>query len=318
MGWNNVPEMDTEDTTQEEFEEELESQTEADQDLQEDSQEVEEATEYTNEQQTEITEEQRQTAETPYAVLKVYGKYIPVESKAELIALAQQGIDYDNKMYKLKEWRSLIQLYESNPVLKDLGTRALKGEDISGYASKPSRETKTGESSKFKDYIKKEVSKELTPYQSKIDELERKLFFDEMKQKDKENFEVVFNVCKEVYNLPRNHPNAMPDVLKKQINEDKEVFKVFYNFIRDKVVAFKNNKPQPDVPEEFGNTDMDTTSVNKGVQLKRSVKKAPILESSKGSESVSNSTLSDADKIWKMPSSKFQEMMKKAESGYKR
>jgi len=316
MAWNNVPEEFLDETTNEEFEEELESQTGADEELSDNSEEVEGATEVTEEQQGAPNQGEKQTADVPYAVLKVYGKYIPIESKEALIALAQQGVDYDNKMYKLKEWRSLINLYETNSVLKDLSTRALKGEDITNFV-KSSNEPETTESSKFKDYIKKEVNKELTPYQTKIDELERKLFFEEMKKNDPDNFDTIMEVCKEVYNLPSTHPNAMPSTLKKQINEDKEVFKVYYNFIKDKVVAFKNNQPQPEVPEELGNTDMEQAPKS-GVQLKRSVKKAPILESAKGSEPMHTSSLSDAEKIWKMPSSKFQEMMKKAESGYKR
>lgn len=305
-----------EDPTNTEFEEELASQTEADQELQENSEEVEEVTEVTDEHEGAPNQGEKQTADVPYAVLKVYGKYIPIESKEALIALAQQGVDYDNKMYKLKEWRSLINLYETNQVLRDLSTRALKGEDITSLV-KSSKEPETSDSSKFKDYIKKEVNKELTPYQAKIDELERKLFFEEMKKSDPENFDTIMEVCKEVYNLPATHPNAMPAALKKQINEDKEVFKVYYNFIRDKVIAYKNNQPQPEVPEALGETDMESTP-KAGVQLKRSVKKAPILESAKGSEPMASSSLSDAEKIWKMPSSKFQEMMKKAESSYKR
>lgn len=305
-----------EDPTNTEFEEELASQTEADQELQENSEEVEEVTEVTDEHEGAPNQGEKQTADVPYAVLKVYGKYIPVESKEALIALAQQGVDYDNKMYKLKEWRSLINLYETNQVLRDLSIRALKGEDITSLV-KSSKEPETSDSSKFKDYIKKEVNKELTPYQAKIDELERKLFFEDMKKSDPENFDTIMEVCKEVYNLPATHPNAMPAALKKQINEDKEVFKVYYNFIRDKVVAYKNNQPQPEVPEALGETDMESTP-KAGVQLKRSVKKAPILESAKGSEPMASSSLSDAEKIWKMPSSKFQELMKKAESSYKR
>lgn len=305
-----------EDPTNTEFEEELASQTEADQELQENSEEVEEVTEVTDEHEGAPNQGEKQTADVPYAVLKVYGKYIPIESKEALIALAQQGVDYDNKMYKLKEWRSLINLYETNQVLRDLSIRALKGEDITSLV-KSSKEPETSDSSKFKDYIKKEVNKELTPYQAKIDELERKLFFEDMKKSDPENFDTIMEVCKEVYNLPATHPNAMPAALKKQINEDKEVFKVYYNFIRDKVVAYKNNQPQPEVPEALGETDMESTP-KAGVQLKRSVKKAPILESAKGSEPMASSSLSDAEKIWKMPSSKFQELMKKAESSYKR
>ncbi len=316
MGWNNVPEELVEEPTNAEFEEELTSQTEDETQAPEDSEVVEEVTEDTEYTTDSSNHDEKQTANSPFAVLKVYGKYIPVETKEELIALAQQGIDYDNKMYKLKEWRNLINICESNPVLKDLSTRALKGEDITEYSVKSSNEPETSESSKFKDYIKKEVNRELVPYQSKIDELERKLFFEEMKQQDKENFDTVLSVCKEVYSLPKGHPNAMPEALKKQINEDKEVFKVYYNFIKDKVLAYKNNQPQPDVPEELNNTPEPV--VKSGPQLKRSVKKAPILESAKGSEVISTSSLSDAEKIWKMPSSKFQEMMKKAESTYRR
>jgi len=173
--------------------------------------------------------------------------------------------------------------------------------------------------------LKKQVEAELVPYRSKIDELEKELFFTEMRAKDPQLFDIVFNLCKEVYALPEGAPNALPKGLKKQINEDKEVFKIFYNFIRDKVIAYQQNQPQPDMPTELKPTQAKATDsqpdrqqVSQGTHLKRTVRKVPVLENGRDNESSVSASLSDAEKIWKMPSSKFQELIRKAESGYKR
>jgi len=124
--------------------------------------------------------------------------------------------------------------------------------------------------------------------------------------------------------IPEGDPNAIPAGLKTQINEDKEVFKIFYNFIREKVVAYQNNQPQPGTPVNFkpgmtkASDSMPEKQVSQGSQLKRSVRKVPILENGRENISTGTSNLSDAEKIWNMPSSKFQELLKRAESGYKR
>lgn len=267
---------------------------------------------------------QPQTEDEPFAMLKVYGKYIPVQTKEELINLAQQGVDYDNKMYKLREWREVIQVVEENKTVQEIIRRALKNEDIDDYVNFDGTSKDFGDAKKFKDYLKKQVEAELVPYRSKIDELEKELFFADMRGRDPQLFDTVFNLCKEVYALPEGTPNSLPAGLKKQINEDKEVFKIFYNFIRDKVVAYQSNQPQPDVPRELKPDHRQATDsepekqVTQGTTLKRTVRKAPILENGRDNSPSETSTISDAEKIWKMPSSRFQELIRRAESGYKR
>lgn len=265
-----------------------------------------------------------QTEGEPFAILKVYGKYIPVQTKEELINLAQQGIDYDNKMYKLREWREVIQLVEENQTVQELVRRALRKEDVDDYVNFDGISKAPADAKQFKEYLKKQVESELTPYRSKIDELEKELFFTEMRSKDPQMFDTVFALCKEVYAIPDGSPNAIPLALKKQINEDKEVFKIFYNFMRDKVIAYQRNQAQPVTSDELKprpEQDADSTldrQVTSGVTLKRSVRKAPILETGRDNSRVESSQLTDAEKIWQMPSSKFQELIKRAESGYKR
>lgn len=293
--------------------------------------EVTEATEVNEPQQMGMSADQADADHqtdgegVPYALLKVYGKYIPVQTKEELINLAQQGVDYDNKMYKLREWKDVINVVEENKVVQELIRRALKKEDIEEYVSFDGvNTTDINDSKKFKEYLKKQVDKELSPYRAKIDELEKELFFSELRSKDPELFDTVLDLCKKIYMIPEGEPNAIPAGLKTQINEDKEVFKIFYNFIREKVVAYQNNQPQPETPVNFkpGMTkapdSVPEKQVSQGSQLKRSVRKVPILENGRENISTGTSNLSDAEKIWNMPSSKFQELIKRAESGYKR
>ena len=292
--------------------------------------EVTEATEVKIEgEQGNVGEQATMTTQTdghdlPFAVLKVYGKYIPVQTKDELINLAQQGVDYDNKMYKLREWKEVINVVESNSTIQELIKRVVKDEDINEYVDfNGVSNGDLNDSKKFKEYLKKQVDKELNPYRAKIDELERELFFSELRTKDPTMFDTVFKLCKEIYMLPEGNPNALPNGLKSQINEDREVFKIFYNFVRDKVIAFKNNQPQPETPAGLSNAANRADSSrerqsSQGSQLKRSVRKAPFLENGRENVSSDVGSLTDAEKIWKMPSSKFQELIKRAESKYKR
>ncbi|NCB94675.1 MAG: hypothetical protein EOM40_19310 [Clostridia bacterium] len=276
-------------------------------------------------QRVDHTPEQQTAENEPFAMLKVYGKYIPVQTKDELINLAQQGVDYDNKMYKLREWREVIGVVEENKVVQEMVRRALKGEDVESFVDFDGVKQDFSDTKKFKEYLKRQVDTELSPYRQKIDELERELFFADMRSKDPKLFDTVFNLCKEVYALPEGSPNSIPAGLKKQINEDKEVFKIFYNFVRDKVVAYQTNQPQPDMPTELkpehrqvADSIPDKQVTQQGTTLKRTVRKAPVLENGRDNSTAGNSTISDAEKIWKMPSSKFQELIRRAESGYKR
>ena len=328
MAWNfpqGAEPLETDQEILENVQELQEHQTGASEQLPE----VEEASEVDEGQQEVPPEPQEREDQTddpnvPYAMLKVYGKYIPVQTKEELINLAQQGVDYDNKMYKLREWREIIGVVEENKTVQELIRRALKSEDVDEYVNFDGV-SDLGDTKKFKEYLKKQVERELSPYQSKIDELEKELFFSDMRGRDPQLFDTVYTLCQEVYALPEGSPNSLPAGLKKQINEDKEVFKIFYNFIRDKVVAYQNNQPQPETPTELqpnrtkAPDSVPDKQVAHGSQLKRSVRKAPVLENGREhTSSGDSSSLSDAEKIWKMPSSKFQELIKRAESGYKR
>lgn len=328
MAWNfpqGAEPLETDQEILENVQELQEHQTEASEQLPE----VEEAVEVDESQQEVPPEPQEREDRTddpnvPYAMLKVYGKYIPVQTKEELINLAQQGVDYDNKMYKLREWREVIGVVEENKTVQELIRRALKKEDVDEYVNFDGV-SDISDTKKFKEYLKKQVERELDPYRSKIDELEKELFFSDMRGRDPQLFDTVYKLCQEVYSLPEGSPNALPAGLKKQINEDKEVFKIFYNFIRDKVVAYQNNQPQPETPTELqpnrtkAPDSVPDRQATHESQLKRSVRKAPVLENGREhAPSGDSSSLSDAEKIWKMPSSKFQELMKRAESGYKR
>ena len=67
-----------------------------------------------NEQQDEQkSESEQQQISGPY-ILKYRGNDVPVGSIDELIMLAQKGLDYENKMSKIKPYRGIIQIVDNN------------------------------------------------------------------------------------------------------------------------------------------------------------------------------------------------------------
>lgn len=287
---------------------------------------------------TEPTEPTEPGEQVPFAVLNVYGQEIPVHSKKELINLAQQGVDYNSKMYSLRLWRQQIDAISKNNLLKEVVERAVKGEDVNALLvtamsgktepTEPTNETEPDdqdESGDFKRYIAKQVEQAIKPQTDEIVKLKKLLFFEKLRASDPQYFDTVYGVMKDAYATP----GALPDGMKQAIDSDPATFIEFYKSTRQAVLSRLGvtnapiqqapapvtplaETPKPATPEPVAEQQPRTE-----VRLRRQIQRPAVLESGRESQmDTQQRVLDEAEAIWDMPVSKFEELVKKNRTRY--
>jgi len=263
----------------------------------------------------------------PFAELNVYGHMLPVKTKQELVAYAQMGVDYENKMHSIRQWRNYIAVLNSNALVKKVADAAINGEDISKYVSVDSSgnlcepkvatvstEPETPEVA-FKNFIHETVKQEVEPLVKKpaVSTVDYQAALASLKAEDSAWFDIVYAACIEIYNLPEGSALAIPSSLRSQVNEDPKAFRLFYKMVRDRVVPYiqslKDKKAKPDAPQTAQQEAHQVVTTE--LTPKRVVRKAPILESARGASSIDqlDEGMADANAIWDLPTSKFKELM---------
>jgi len=279
----------------------------------------------------EVEQPSPQSEGEPFAELNVYGHMLPVKTKQELIAYAQMGVDYENKMHSIRQWRNYISVLNSNSLVKKVADAAIKGEDISKYVSVDSSgnlcepqpatvstEPETPELA-FKKFIHETVKQEVEPLVKKptASSVDYQAALSSLKAEDSEWFDIVYAACIEIYNLPEGAPMAIPSSLRSQVNEDPKAFRIFYKMVRDRVVPYiqsmKEKKANPVVPQAAPQEAPQVVATE--LTPKRVVRKAPILESARGASPIEQleAGLEDANAIWDLPTSKFNKLMSEME-----
>lgn len=332
-----LPEEQEVETSEEEGQEPEEaSEVEAEEQTEEEEVEglVETSEEEEEGAQTETPQPKTQTPTEPLVVLKVYGQEIPIYDKDTLIGYAQRGVDYESKMYKLRQWKEQIALIEAKPALKALVEKGVSGENVDDYISfariapQQIEQTEIQEDpddpmTQLRTIVREEITKTVRPALEEVSQIKQKsakeAFFDQLKKEDPLYFDVVTKLCQAAYNLPEGHPDALPKSLKAAINSDPQAYKTYYGIMRDKVIAYMaaNNmsletpNPQVGAPTKPAPTTQ--------MKLVKQVKKPPIIESGKESGQVTaRKVLNEAEEIWNMPSAAFRKLVSDSEKGYKR
>lgn len=332
-----IPEEGSEDDphSQEGSEEPEEHEEVSEETEEETSEEVSEENE-----ETEDKEENKKDEKTPVAVLTVYGKKIPVYSMDELIAYAQRGFDYSNKLYLLKQWRSTIEAVSYNPQLKMLVDKVIKGEDISKYIvdpdspqQKPKEEEDSFEFDENEDFgdlsptdlrktfekiTDKKVKEALAPYIAKLKEQELKIYLKTLEAKNPKYHNAVTQLI-----LMSLQDPTVPAPVKEAIRTDRNFFETMYYQIKERLEQIDQQKQQASSevqqqevskeskPQEQKSEAPKTKKVL--VEKKRSVSKVPKLEGSRDSEQISTErrVLEEAEKIWQLSPEEFRKLEEK-------
>lgn len=308
----------------------------------EDQEEVSEETseETTEEVSEEVTEEVSEEAEEetpqkeekskPVAVLTVYGKEIPIYTMDELIAYAQRGFDYSNKLYQLKQWRSTIEAVNYNPQLKMLVEKVIQGEDISKYIVDPEKQVEHKETEEeavpsnydfddmapsdllktFEQITDKKIKEALAPFIAKLKEQELANYLKSLEERNPKYHKTVTQLIL----MALQDPNV-PAPIKEAIRTDRNFFENMYFQIKEKVEELDRQKQQSvSVTGEVNKPKEEPAKKKVLVEKKRSVSKIPKLEGSRDSQDISTEQrlLDEAEKIWSLSPEEFRRLEEKA------
>lgn len=240
-------------------------------------------------------------SQSPVAVLKVYGREIPIYSKEDLVRYAQMGVDYALKMSQLKQWVNEIQFIQSNPQVRELISRGLRGEDVSKYISfsgfSEKEEATPIESTvevASKDVIEKVIERtiqdKMLPY---LHTINTTMFIQNLRTQDPKYADLIL---KTIASWATSPPPNLPKGLLEAMDRDPQTFLAVYNALRNQIIRF----------EEETKKEASTQKVSK---LKSKVA-PPILEKGSGSASqIEERMIEDLKSPWDLKDEQFKKLL---------